>query len=175
VRRHVAVFEGYEAVVVPSGSCAGSVRHQHAWVAAQTGDGALAEAARLHLRRKFLQAEVAVSGANFAVAETGTLAVVESEGNGRMCLTLPRVLITVMGIEKLLPAPEQALMTSAAWAMASPGRWARALRAARLGRLLAGRRRRIAALQERRRTAWRRPPGWWRRRRSAGAPSAPAG
>jgi L-lactate dehydrogenase complex protein LldF len=65
---------------------------------------ALAEAARLHLRRKFLEAEVAVSGANFAVAETGTLAVVESEGNGRMCLTLPRVLITVMGIEKLVPA-----------------------------------------------------------------------
>ncbi|HEU5271929.1 MAG TPA: lactate utilization protein B [Jatrophihabitans sp.] len=64
---------------------------------------ALAEAARRHLRRKFLLAEVAVSGANFAVAETGTLAVVESEGNGRMCLTLPRTLITVMGIEKLLP------------------------------------------------------------------------
>ncbi|MEP7022037.1 MAG: LutB/LldF family L-lactate oxidation iron-sulfur protein [Pseudonocardiales bacterium] len=64
---------------------------------------ALAEAARRHLRRKFLAAEVAVSGANFAIAETGTLAVVESEGNGRMCLTLPRTLITVMGIEKLLP------------------------------------------------------------------------
>ncbi len=64
---------------------------------------ALAEAARLHLRRKFLDAEVAVSGANFAVAETGTLAVVESEGNGRMCLTLPRTLVTVMGIEKLVP------------------------------------------------------------------------
>ena len=39
---------------------------------------------------KFLQARVAISGANFAVAETGTLSVVESEGNGRMCLTLPR-------------------------------------------------------------------------------------
>jgi L-lactate dehydrogenase complex protein LldF len=65
---------------------------------------ALAEAARLHLRRKFLEAGVAISGANFAVASTGTLAVVESEGNGRMCLTLPRVLITVMGIEKLVPA-----------------------------------------------------------------------
>ena len=51
---------------------------------------ALAEAARLHLRRKFLSAKVAISGANFAVAETGTLCVVESEGNGRMCLTLPR-------------------------------------------------------------------------------------
>jgi L-lactate dehydrogenase complex protein LldF len=64
---------------------------------------ALAEAARRHLRRKFLSASVAVSGANFAIAETGTLGVVESEGNGRMCLTLPRTLITVMGIEKLLP------------------------------------------------------------------------
>jgi L-lactate dehydrogenase complex protein LldF len=64
---------------------------------------ALAEAARLHLRGKFLEARVAVSGANFAVAETGTVCVVESEGNGRMCVTLPEVLITVMGIEKLLP------------------------------------------------------------------------
>ncbi|HEY3716151.1 MAG TPA: lactate utilization protein B [Jatrophihabitantaceae bacterium] len=64
---------------------------------------ALAEAARRHLRRKFLSAQVAISGANFAVAETGTLTVVESEGNGRMCLTLPKTLITVMGIEKLVP------------------------------------------------------------------------
>jgi L-lactate dehydrogenase complex protein LldF len=64
----------------------------------------LTMAARAHLRRKFLTARVAVSGANFAVAETGTLAVVESEGNGRMCLTLPDTLITVMGIEKLVPA-----------------------------------------------------------------------
>ncbi len=63
----------------------------------------LAEAARRHLRRKFLDARVAISGANFAVAETGTLAVVESEGNGRMCLTLPDTLITVMGIEKVVP------------------------------------------------------------------------
>jgi L-lactate dehydrogenase complex protein LldF len=64
---------------------------------------ALAEAARSHLRRKFLSAKVAISGANFAIADTGTVLVVESEGNGRMCLTLPDTLITVMGIEKLLP------------------------------------------------------------------------
>ncbi|TDC20148.1 lactate utilization protein [Streptomyces sp. 8K308] len=63
----------------------------------------LAEAARLHLREKFLRAKVAVSGANFMVAETGTLAVVESEGNGRMCLTLPETLISVVGIEKIVP------------------------------------------------------------------------
>jgi L-lactate dehydrogenase complex protein LldF len=66
----------------------------------------LAEAARLHLRRKFLTARTAVSGANFAVAETGTVCVVESEGNGRFCTTLPETLVTVLGIEKLVPAPE---------------------------------------------------------------------
>src|SRR5829696_4578431 len=64
----------------------------------------LAGAARTHLRRKFLSAKVGISGANFAIAETGTLVVVESEGNGRMCLTLPETLISVMGIEKLVPA-----------------------------------------------------------------------
>jgi L-lactate dehydrogenase complex protein LldF len=65
---------------------------------------ALAEAARLHLRRLFLTTKVAVSGANFAIAETGGLLVAESEGNGRMCLTLPDTLISVVGIEKLIPA-----------------------------------------------------------------------
>lgn len=64
---------------------------------------ALAEAARLHLREKFLRAKVGVCGANFMVAETGTLAVFESEGNGRMCLTLPETLIAVVGIEKVVP------------------------------------------------------------------------
>jgi L-lactate dehydrogenase complex protein LldF len=64
---------------------------------------ALAEAARRHLRAKFLSARVGISGANFAVAESGTLVVVESEGNGRMCLTLPETLISVVGVEKILP------------------------------------------------------------------------
>ena len=63
----------------------------------------LTNAARLYLREKFLQAKVGISGANFAVAETGTVCVVESEGNGRMCTTLPPVLITLMGIEKVIP------------------------------------------------------------------------
>jgi len=64
----------------------------------------LAAAARAHLRRKFLTVPVAVSGVNFGVADTGTVCIVESEGNGRMCLTLPKVLISVMGIEKLVPS-----------------------------------------------------------------------
>jgi L-lactate dehydrogenase complex protein LldF len=63
----------------------------------------LAEAARLYLRERFLDAGFGVSGANFGVAETGTICIVESEGNGRMCTTLPRVLVTVLGVEKLVP------------------------------------------------------------------------
>lgn len=63
----------------------------------------LAMTARAHLRRRFLSARMAVSGANFAIAESGTLCVVESEGNGRMCLTLPEILVSVVGIEKILP------------------------------------------------------------------------
>jgi L-lactate dehydrogenase complex protein LldF len=63
----------------------------------------LAEASRLYLRRKFLRARVGISGANFGIAETGTICVVESEGNGRMCTTLPPVLVSILGIEKLLP------------------------------------------------------------------------
>ncbi len=64
----------------------------------------LAGAAREHLRRAFLSAKVGVSGANFAIADSGSLVVVESEGNGRMCVTLPETLISVVGIEKVLPS-----------------------------------------------------------------------
>jgi L-lactate dehydrogenase complex protein LldF len=63
----------------------------------------LADTARRHLRERFLSARMAVSGANFGVAETGAVCVVESEGNGRFCTTLPDVLVTVMGIEKVIP------------------------------------------------------------------------
>lgn len=63
----------------------------------------LALGARNYLRDKFISTGFAISGANFAVAETGSVAVVESEGNGRMCLTLPKVLVSIVGIEKILP------------------------------------------------------------------------
>jgi L-lactate dehydrogenase complex protein LldF len=63
----------------------------------------LADAARLFLRDKFLRVKTAISGANFLIAETGSVCIVESEGNGRMCLTLPETLITVAGIDKILP------------------------------------------------------------------------
>ncbi|HZP06901.1 MAG TPA: LutB/LldF family L-lactate oxidation iron-sulfur protein [Terracidiphilus sp.] len=64
---------------------------------------ALTAAARSYLRRKFLSVPTAIGGANFLIAETGAVAVVESEGNGRMCLTLPKTMITIAGIEKVLP------------------------------------------------------------------------
>jgi len=64
----------------------------------------LTAAARQHLRQIFLRAPMAVSGVNLAVAETGTIYIAESEGNGRMCLTLPPVLVSVMGMEKLVPS-----------------------------------------------------------------------
>jgi L-lactate dehydrogenase complex protein LldF len=64
---------------------------------------ALTAAARTYLRKKFLSVPAAISGANFLIAETGSVAIVESEGNGRMCLTLPQTLIALAGIEKVLP------------------------------------------------------------------------
>ena len=63
----------------------------------------LANAARRFLREKFLRVQTAVSGANFLIAETGGVCVVESEGNGRMCLTLPQTLITIAGFDKVIP------------------------------------------------------------------------
>jgi L-lactate dehydrogenase complex protein LldF len=60
-------------------------------------------AARKVLREKFLAAGIGISGVNFAVAETGTLVVVENEGNARLSTTLPRVHVALMGIEKVVP------------------------------------------------------------------------
>ncbi len=58
--------------------------------------------ARKTLRQKFRNAQVGLSGVNFAVAETGTLCLVENEGNGRMCTTVPPVHIALMGLEKIV-------------------------------------------------------------------------
>jgi len=63
----------------------------------------LTAAARRFLRERFLRVVTAVSGANFLVAENGAVCIVESEGNGRMCLTLPQTLVTIAGIDKVVP------------------------------------------------------------------------
>ena len=64
----------------------------------------LAEVSRLYLRERFLRAGMGVTGCNVAVAETGTVCVVENEGNGRMVTTLPPLLVSVVGIEKVVPS-----------------------------------------------------------------------
>ncbi len=66
----------------------------------------MAAVARDLLREKFLQADMGITGVNFAVAETGTIVVVTNEGNGRMCTSLPRVHVALMGMEKVVPALE---------------------------------------------------------------------
>ena len=63
---------------------------------------ALSLAAGAHLRARYLTAEVGMTGVNFAIAETGTLVVVENEGNGGLSAAVPRVHIAVMGIEKVI-------------------------------------------------------------------------
>ena len=65
---------------------------------------ALAEAARQALREKFLQADLGISGANFLVAETGTLVIITNEGNGRLCTSAPRIHIGITGMEKVIPS-----------------------------------------------------------------------
>ncbi len=80
------------------------ISSQSRWTAQSLRDPqALTAAARDYLRRKFLTVPTAICGANFLVAETGSVAIVESEGNGRMCLTLPQTLIAIAGIEKIVP------------------------------------------------------------------------
>jgi L-lactate dehydrogenase complex protein LldF len=64
----------------------------------------LTRIARAELREKFLQADLGITGANFAVADTGTVVLVTNEGNGRMVTSLPRVHVAVMGVEKIVPS-----------------------------------------------------------------------
>jgi L-lactate dehydrogenase complex protein LldF len=59
--------------------------------------------ARRVLRRKYLEADVGITGANFAVAETGMISITENEGNARLTAALPKTMITLVGIEKVLP------------------------------------------------------------------------
>jgi L-lactate dehydrogenase complex protein LldF len=78
--------------------------HRELGTAPDASPEALAAAARATLRDEFLAADLGVSGGNFLVAETGTLALIENEGNIRLCTSLPRVHVAFVGIEKLLPA-----------------------------------------------------------------------
>ncbi len=69
----------------------------------------MVKVARRELRQKFLQADMGISGANFAIAETGTIGLVTNEGNGRLVTTLPRVHVALVGVDKLVPDLKSAL------------------------------------------------------------------
>ena len=71
----------------------------------------LVKVARVQLRRKFINADMGISGANFAIAENGAIATVTNEGNARMVTTLPRVHVAIAGLDKLIPSLDQALTT----------------------------------------------------------------
>ena len=66
----------------------------------------LGREARVQLRQKFMEAGMGVSGANFLVAETGTVTLVTNEGNGRMCTSMPKVHVAISGMEKVVPSIE---------------------------------------------------------------------
>ena len=66
----------------------------------------LAGEARRQLREKFINADMGITGANFIVAETGTLTLVTNEGNGRMCTSMPRIHVAITGMEKVVPSLE---------------------------------------------------------------------
>lgn len=69
----------------------------------------LVKVARRELRAKFVQADMGISGANFAIADTGTVAICTNEGNGRLTATLPRVHVTICGLDKLTPTVHEAM------------------------------------------------------------------
>lgn len=82
---------------------------------------ALTRIAREELREKFLQADLGITGANFAVAETGTVVLVTNEGNGRMVTSLPRVHVAVMGLEKVVPSMTDLMVFLAILAKSATG------------------------------------------------------
>jgi L-lactate dehydrogenase complex protein LldF len=77
--------------------------------------------ARQRLRQEFLNADMGISGCNFAIAETGTVCIVTNEGNGRMTTSMPRVYIALMGLEKMVPTVEDALLQYQALVRSSTG------------------------------------------------------
>ena len=81
----------------------------------------LTAVARKALRRRFLEADLGITGANFAVADTGTVVLVTNEGNGRMVTSLPRIHVAVMGIEKVVPSMSDLVVFLAILARSATG------------------------------------------------------
>src|SRR5467141_4384916 len=81
----------------------------------------LTQIARVELRQKFLEADLGITGANFAVADTGTVVLVTNEGNGRMVTSLPRIHVALMGIEKVIPSMSDLVVFLAILARSATG------------------------------------------------------
>ncbi len=81
----------------------GAILHAATGVAADASAAELTAAARKALRAQFARAGMGISGANFAIASTGSILILENEGNARLCTTLPKVHVAIVGIEKMLP------------------------------------------------------------------------
>ncbi|HVQ78178.1 MAG TPA: LutB/LldF family L-lactate oxidation iron-sulfur protein [Candidatus Binatia bacterium] len=81
----------------------------------------LTAVARRVLRARFLEADMGITGANFAVADTGTVVLVTNEGNGRMVTSLPRIHVAVMGIEKVVPSMTDLIVFLAILARSATG------------------------------------------------------
>jgi len=77
--------------------------------------------ARQRLRQEFLNADMGISGCNFAIAETGTVCIVTNEGNGRMVSSMPRTYVAVMGLEKIVPTVEDGILQYQALTRSSTG------------------------------------------------------
>jgi L-lactate dehydrogenase complex protein LldF len=90
-------------IIHMSRAAVGQVMHDTLNVPLSDDPATLAGYARARLRAEFLAADMGITGANFGVAENGTICLVTNEGNGRMVTTLPRVHVVLMGIEKLVP------------------------------------------------------------------------
>ena len=69
----------------------------------------LVKVARRELRQRFAQADMGITGANFAIADTGAVGLVTNEGNARLTTTLPRIQVALVGMDKLLPSIREAL------------------------------------------------------------------
>ena len=97
-------------IIVPaihmSKSDVNTLFHENLGTDPNAGVEELASAARNELREKFIQADMGITGANFLVAETGTLFLVTNEGNGRMSTSMPKTHVAIMGMEKIVPSIE---------------------------------------------------------------------
>lgn len=97
-------------IIVPaihmSRSDVNAILHEKLGVAPNAGVDELASAARSELRGKFVRADMGITGANFLVAETGSLVLVTNEGNGRMSTSMPKTHVAIMGMEKIVPSIE---------------------------------------------------------------------